>query len=364
VNNDATVDPGWLRPLVAALEPRGDRVGAVCPKMLFDGRYVEARLDVPDAARIGTDPRTLGVRLIGARIDGRRDDRRLAFDEGWFGDEPPSRPAGEEIARWSWRRGRLRVRVDDELPTELSVHLTSPTPRHATIATGKEEVIVALDGETGQWTTIALDDDALDVINNAGSALYANGFGGDRGFLERDSGQFDEPADVFAWCGGAVLLAKAYLDEVGLFDERLFLYYEDTDLSWRGRLRGWRYVYEPTSLVRHRHAASSGGSGSGTFRYYTERNRVLMLAKNAPAGLALRQGLGLVKRAIGVNIRDLVVRPLTLHGPLREHAGHQRRVLVGYLRLLPAMLRDRWRPGRRVRRRDLMSWTITKDTAR
>ena len=41
---------------------------------------------------------------------------------------------------------------------------------------------------------------------------------------------------MFAWCGGAVLLRPTYLDEVGLFDERLFLYYEDTDLSWRGQL--------------------------------------------------------------------------------------------------------------------------------
>ncbi len=364
VNNDATVDPGWLRPLVAAMGSP-DRVGAVCPKMLFEGRYVEAEVDVPDAQRIGADPRTLGVRLIGARIDGERDDGRLSFDEGWFGPEPPSRTLGEELARWSWRHGRVRVRVDDDLPGELSLHLASQAPRHVTVRTGKDEVRTTLDDGAPVWATVALDDDEFDVINNAGSALYPGGFGGDRGFLERDGGQYDEPADVFAWCGGAVLLSKAYLDDVGLFDERLFLYYEDTDLSWRGRLRGWRYLYEPSSIVRHRHAASSGGAGSLTFRYYTERNRVLVLAKNAPARLAATQGLGVVKRAVGVNLRDLVIRPLTLHGPLRENAAHQRRVLFGYLRVLPAMLRHRWRRrGSVVRRRDLMAWTLTKETAR
>ena len=65
------------------------RVGAACPKMLFAGRFLEVELDVPDAAPVGTDPRTLGVRLIAARIDGRRDDRRLAFDEGFFPAEAP-----------------------------------------------------------------------------------------------------------------------------------------------------------------------------------------------------------------------------------------------------------------------------------
>ena len=64
-----------------------------------------------------------------------------------------------------------------------------------------------------------------------------------------------------------------YLQEVGLFDERFFLYYEDTDLSWRGRMRGWRYGYVPTSVVRHEHAASSG-EGTELFRYFVERNRL------------------------------------------------------------------------------------------
>ena len=63
---------------------------------------------------------------------------------------------------------------------------------------------------------------------------------------------------MFAWCGGAVLLRRRYLDDVGLFDERFFLYYEDTDLSWRGRLRGWRYVYVPGAVVRHHHAPVVG----------------------------------------------------------------------------------------------------------
>ena len=43
VNNDATVEPGWLRPLVAALET-DPGVGAACPKILFAGRYRDLEL--------------------------------------------------------------------------------------------------------------------------------------------------------------------------------------------------------------------------------------------------------------------------------------------------------------------------------
>ncbi len=59
----------------------------------------------------------------------------------------------------------------------------------------------------------------------------------------------------------------------GLFDERFFMYYEDTDLAWRGRARGWRYRYVPDAVLRHVHAATSV-EGSPLFRHYVERNRL------------------------------------------------------------------------------------------
>jgi GT2 family glycosyltransferase len=214
-------------------------------------------------------------------------------------------------------------------------------------------------GRDPEWYDVKIPPEPFDVINNVGSNLFAGGFGGDRGFLEVDEGQYDEPADVFAWCGGAVLLKRRYLDEVGTFDERFFLYYEDTDLSWRGQLRGWRYVYEPGALVRHHHAQSSG-VGSPLFRFATERNRLLMLAKNAPAKLAWRSGLGEVRRAVTATIRHYVLRPLTLRLPARPEVAHRWKVCGGYLRLLPAMLRDRWTPGRIVGRTEVMKWEVVK----
>ena len=121
------------------------------------------------------------------------------------------------------------------------------------------------------------------MLNNVGSVVLADGHGADRGYLERDAGQFDEVEEVFAWCGAAVLLSREYLETVGLFEDRYFLYYEDFDLSWRGRAEGWRYLYVPASVVRHVHSASSV-EGSRLFQHYDERNRLLTLTRNAPAG--------------------------------------------------------------------------------
>jgi N-acetylglucosaminyl-diphospho-decaprenol L-rhamnosyltransferase len=126
-----------------------------------------------------------------------------------------------------------------------------------------------------------------DTVNNAGNEVLTSGYGRDRGFGSTDVHAFSHPVDLFAWCGAAVLLRPTYLADVGLFDERFFLYYEDTDLSWRGQLRGWRYRYVPESRVRHLHSATIG-AGSDLHRFYAERNRLVMLVKNAPSALAWR----------------------------------------------------------------------------
>ena len=366
VNNDATVDPGWLRAMVPAIEQAPD-IGAVAAKMLFASRYHGIEFDVPDASHlVAGEHRMLGVRVSGVRLDGERVDDRLAFDEGFHTAEPPVAADAEEIARWSSAKGALRIAADPEAaspPRAISVRLSCLEPRVVTVRStsvdGPGEDVTVTVHRDPVWIDVPIPPEPFDVINNVGSNLFADGYGGDRGFLEIDTGQYEEPADVFAWCGGAVLLRRTYLDDVGLFDERLFLYYEDTDLSWHGRLRGWRYVYEPGAVVRHHHAQSSG-AGSPFFRYQTERNRLLVLAKNAPPRLAWRSGLGEIRRFVGAVVRHYAIRPLTLRLPVRAEVAHRWMVCRGYLQLLPGMVADRWSMKPKVSRRSLMEWEVVK----
>ena len=368
INNDATVDPGWLVGLMSGFEAGSD-VGAVSAKMLFADRFTGIDLEVSETTVAGGgDDREVGVCVSAVRIDGRREDERLQFDEGFHGPVAHDPDRDEEFARWSKSAGSLRIaEIDDLRQNEqvVSLRLSARAPRTVTLRSDVDEVTVDVGGGYDErsprfsWVDVRVGTDVFDVVNNVGSNLYRRGFGGDRGFMERDHGQFEQVVEVFAWCGGAVLLRGEYLREVGLFDERLFLYYEDTDLSWRGRLQGWRYVYSPSAVVRHRHAQSSG-VGSDVFRFHTERNRLLVLAKNAPLWLAVRSGLGEVKRTVMVNVRHLILRPLTLRMPARPEARHRRRVLKSYLGLVPAMLRDRWMMNRRVSRSSLMKWEVSK----
>lgn len=177
----------------------------------------------------------------------------------------------------------------------------------------------------------------VDLINSTGNVVGRDGYGRDRSWLRVDVPP-DDPPEVFAFCGAAVLLRMAALREVGDFDEDFFLYYEDTDLSWRLRAAGWTVRYEASAVVRHEHAASSDVR-SALFRFHDDRNRLLVLTKNAPAGMAARAVLRY----------PLTVASLTLRqGPRAAMTATRTRVLASYLRLLPRMLRRRRAIGRRA----------------
>jgi GT2 family glycosyltransferase len=144
-------------------------------------------------------------------------------------------------------------------------------------------------------------------INNVGNELGPTWELHDRGYDEVDTGQYEREEDVWGWCGAAVLLRRAYLDDVGHFDERLFMYAEDADLSWRGAKRGWRYRYVPSSVVHHLHRASSGGERTPLLDHLNRRNRLVVVSRHAgPRGAATAwaRALGGIVAAIA---RDLVL---------------------------------------------------------
>lgn len=59
-------------------------------------------------------------------------------------------------------------------------------------------------------------------------------------------------------CGAAVLVRRAVFEEVGLFDEGYFLYFEETDLMLAARRRGWRAWYVPEARAVHLVGRSTG----------------------------------------------------------------------------------------------------------
>jgi GT2 family glycosyltransferase len=360
LNNDAEAAPGWLDPLVAALE--GDpSAGAACSKVLFSTSFVEVELEAPIMVPGRGDSRRLGVRVLGARVDGADVWPRTQLVRGFWGLE---HEGGDDSAfAWSAESALARVPVSktsDTSETADACFLLS-AERELTVVMRCGPAVVSVSvGPEPRWCSVALAGPAVDVVNSAGVDLVAGGYGADRGYLDVDGGQYDDPTEVFAWSGASVLLSRRYLESVGLFDERFFLYYEDFDLAWRGRLRGWRYAYIPTSVARHVHAATTG-LASPLQAHYVERNRLLTLVRNAPASLARGALARFVLVTASYARRDVVARVLHGRRPSAEVVRRRLRAFAAFLRLGPFAMVDR----RRTRRGAVLSdeeveaWMVT-----
>ncbi len=101
-----------------------------------------------------------------------------------------------------------------------------------------------------------------------------------RGVDEIDRGQFDEQTESDFATGCSVLVKREILEKVGTLDKRFFLYLEDVDWSVRVTKAGYKIAFCPKSVVYHKNAGSSGGSGSPTHSYYQTRNRLLFAFKH------------------------------------------------------------------------------------
>jgi GT2 family glycosyltransferase len=89
------------------------------------------------------------------------------------------------------------------------------------------------------------------------------------------------PERVFGPSGAAAAYRRAMLDEIGLFDDELFIYYEDIDLAWRAQWAGWPGLYVPGAVVHHIHSATTR-RGSPFKRRLLSRNKWWVIAKNYP----------------------------------------------------------------------------------
>lgn len=170
------------------------------------------------------------------------------------------------------------------------------------------------------------------LVNSTGNEVRTDGYGGDRGWLIPAEAHHPKSDDVvFGFSGSAAILRMRALEDVGPLDDSFFLYYEDTDLSWRLRLGGWKIAHCPTAVVDHIHSASSV-SGSDLFRFYNERNRLLMLAKDATVRRSLRAWFRFPLTTWSLAHRRHIGRDLVLV---------RRRAYRSAWRMLPSMLRGR-----------------------
>lgn len=110
------------------------------------------------------------------------------------------------------------------------------------------------------------------------------------GLNETDKGQYDQEREIEFATGCCLFIPMEVIRRAGVLDERFFLYYEDTEYSFRLHRHGIRIYYCPKARMYHKVGASSKGADSPLCAYYIARNWLLCnrlhLGKRYPLFLA------------------------------------------------------------------------------
>jgi len=75
-------------------------------------------------------------------------------------------------------------------------------------------------------------------------------------------------------CGAFMIVRREVRDQVGMLDERYFMYGEDLDWSFRMKQAGWRIMYVPSTTVVHVKRAASRQSRTATIHAFHEAMRI------------------------------------------------------------------------------------------
>lgn len=144
------------------------------------------------------------------------------------------------------------------------------------------------------------------------------GMGYKREVEKPDEGAWDTAKDVLFGTGAAMFVRTDVFREVGGFDERFFMFYEDVDLGWRLNLLGHRVRYVPGSVAFHKHHVTMKKFGDFRESYLLERNALLSMYKNyddetlaraLPAAMALAVRRSLARADVDATALDLQRSP-------------------------------------------------------
>jgi GT2 family glycosyltransferase len=81
-------------------------------------------------------------------------------------------------------------------------------------------------------------------------------------------------------CGAALFLRANVARQIGLFDERFFLVFEESDWCYRARRAGFACLMVPSARVWHKVGASFGSEASPLRTYFSARNKLLWAERN------------------------------------------------------------------------------------
>ena len=210
------------------------------------------------------------------------------FDETWMPKSGNELPRITYVLKDEWIGFSGNNNIGYEIAKNLGceyVHLTNEDTD-----VDSEYLIRAVeraerDPRIAQVQSLILLGEERDRVNSSGNSFHYLGFGYSRGYKDSKEKALNDleterrtnPDLEIGYSSGAGVLCRVSAIEAcgGLFDEKFYSYHEDTDASLQAKVRGWKIVIEPSSVIWHYYEFAK----SKINYYWMERNRnVLMLS--------------------------------------------------------------------------------------
>ncbi|HSW90202.1 MAG TPA: glycosyltransferase family 2 protein [Patescibacteria group bacterium] len=145
---------------------------------------------------------------------------------------------------------------------------------------------------------IATNEDGKEFGRNGGKFM--------RGFLVHWREEYQDGTQTLWVSGGSGAFRKSMWEHLGGFDpDYRPAYWEDIDLSWRARKKGWKVLFEPKSLVYHNHESTNTNVfGKNQMEVMAYKNQILFMWKNAKGVELLKHFLWLPYHLFFTSIRS------------------------------------------------------------
>lgn len=260
LNNDTKVDKQWIKTLYNRIKD-DSTVGMINSKLLFFHDFIKINTRTNDKFKIN---KKVIINKKEYEIDNKfaknllLEDKMTCFGHSYF----------------------YIPLLYDESDYEFAFNLSEYNIETDFILIDEEKFYP---DENGVIKITMLKDEILKykktLIQNAGSGINENYDGYDIGMGEEDCEKYRNEYEINNGCGASIIMLKEDFEKAGMFDEDFFMYYEDTDLSYRIRNLGKKIIFYPNSIVRHIHTGSSK-EWSPFFIFHVVRNKALFVYKN------------------------------------------------------------------------------------
>jgi GT2 family glycosyltransferase len=122
------------------------------------------------------------------------------------------------------------------------------------------------------------DKKRLHLIGSRLRAIYGGGIG--IGKYKLDNQRYAKDLTMDAVNGCMLLVKKSLIDEIGLMDEKYFLYFDDLDWALRAQSKGYQSIFRHKALAYHNTSLPYKRFRSKTWLYYAIYNSFYFMKKN------------------------------------------------------------------------------------